>query len=278
MLKIEGRLDDTSHHTTPVEDKQISALDNNHRGGKWQRYMSGTHTNQGSKREREVNTPSPETNTKKPNMEKSNDDLYQAILNLQTGITTRMDNLEDHMKMIAKDINEKWEEKEKKWQMERAEMINHQKSLEGRLNELERRDRRNNAIITGLPIDNTTDAKNTVNKYFAHLDRPVQVNEAYEIKQQGGAGKIVIKFQNFADKMLIYKQKKSLMTTDGKSKVYINDDRTRREQEIEFHGRMLAKKLRKENKTVKMGYERLQVDGQWMIWDSEARTFTSQKN
>lgn len=261
-----------------MEDKQISALDNNPRGGKWQRYMSGTHTNQGSKREREVNTPSPETNTKKPNMEKSNDDLYQAILNLQTGITTRMDNLEDHMRMIAKDINEKWEEKEKKWQMERAEMINHQKSLEGRLNELERRDRRNNAIITGLPIDNTTDAKNTVNKYFAHLDRPVQVTEAYEIKQQGGAGKIVIKFQNFADKMLIYKQKKSLMTTDGKSKVYINDDRTRREQEIEFHGRMLAKKLRQENKTVKMGYERLQVDGQWMIWDSEAKTFTSQKN
>ena len=238
----------------------------------------GKKGNKGSKRERESNTPSPEyTAKKKVNMEKSNDELFKAIQDMNQGISSRMSSMESYLKDTVKTLTETMEAKFKQWEEEKSTMNNKQRELEERINELERRERKNNALITGLDATRNN-VKVVVNNTLAKLDQPVTVAEAKVINTKGGASKIFVRFNSFDDKMKVFKQKKGLLGPDGKGQVFLNDDLTRREQEMQFHGRALAKSLRAQMKTVKLGYGKVCVDGDWRVWDEVSKTYVSRKN
>lgn len=239
----------------------------------------GEHKHKSNKRERESNTPSPEyTHTKRANMTgKSNDDLFRAITDMKASINNRMECMEKDLKETVNSMSAKLESKFAEWEEEKQQLLTHQKAMEKRLNELERRERRNNALITGLEATRE-DVKVVVNKAFAGLDQPVEVVEATVFKQQSGTCKIFVRFNNFEEKMAVFRQKKKLQTADGKGQVFINDDLTRREQEMQYHGRMFAKTMREQKKSVKMGYGKMCVEGEWWTWDDETKSYVNRKN
>lgn len=211
--------------------------------------------NSGSKRARDSNTPSPENPvaqpTKKVNMgERTLEDLFQAINCLDTSINGRIKSLEDGLKASVKTLAENLETKFQVWEVEKTALIGKQRELEQRIHDLERRERKNGAIITGLGA--TRDNVKVV--------------------------KVFVRFHSFDDKMSVFKQKKNLTGPDGKEQVFINDDLTRADREMQYHARSLAKTLRGQKKTVKMGHGKLCVDGEWMVWDESSKTFVSQKN
>lgn len=242
----------------------------------------GKKGNTGNKREREQNTPSPEQNpnrpTKKVNMGgKSNDELFAAITDMSQGLSLRMGIMEKDLKDTVKTLTESLELKFQKWEEEKADLICKQRDLEKRLNELERRERKNNALITGLEATRDN-VKVVVNNTLAKLAQPVTVEEARVLNVQGGATKIFVRFRSFEDKMSVFNQKKGLTGLVNKTPVFINDDLTRREQEIQYHGRMFAKTMRSQNKNVRMGYGRIWVDGECWIWDDDTKAYVNRKN
>lgn len=165
------------------------------------------------------------------------------------------------------------------WNREREGLINKQKVLESRLNQLERRERRNNAIITGVSTTRES-ALIVVNGILAKLEQPVVADEAHLMSVQG-ASKVFVRFRNFDDNMKVLRQKKNLSSTNAQGEcvpIYINEDMTKRDQGINFHARALAKKMRDLNKTVRMGVEKICIDGEWMYWDDESNNFISPKN
>lgn len=238
--------------------------------------------NSGNKRARDSNTPSPENPvaqpTKKVNMgEKTLDDLFQAINCLDTSINGRINSLEDGLRASVKTLAENLETKFQVWEVEKTALIGKQRELEQRIHDLERRERKNGAIITGLGATRDN-VKVVVNNTFAKLDQPVTVADAHVFNAKGGATKVFVRFHSFDDKMSVFKQKKNLTGPDGKEQVFINDDLTRADREMQYHARSLAKTLRGQKKTVKMGHGKLCVDGEWMVWDESSKTFVSQKN
>lgn len=245
--------------------------------------MVGKKVNQGNKRERESNTPSPENpsiqpSKKKVNMgEKSLDDLFLAIKDMDNRLNGRIESMEKDLRCSVKTLSDTLEIKFQKWEEEKAVLVCKQRDLEKRVDDLERRERKNCAIITGLEVTRA-DVKVVVNNTLAKLDQPVTVAEANVFNVQGGATKVFVRFHSFDDKLSVFKQKIKMTGPGGSGQVYINDDLTRGEREMQFYGRSLAKTLRAQNKTVRMGYGKMCVDGEWRVWDKDTKTFVSRKN
>lgn len=240
--------------------------------------------NKHGKRERS----SPEsTNTnasKKPNMssEAKLDHLLktmEALNNKFQVVEDKMGNMESNIKDEVRGLKELMELKERKWEEEKRELINTQKQLEGRLDYMERSQRRNNAIITG--VEATRENVNVVvENLFAKISQPVKPLEISCFKTLS-ASKIFVRFRNFEDKMRVFKEKRELKhtTADGKMiPAYINDDHSKKDQEINFHMRKFAKEMRNKKKEVKFGFRKLCVDGEWHCWDEDAKNLVGQKN
>lgn len=67
--------------------------------------------------------------------------------------------------------------------------------------------------------------------------------------------------------------------TEGKSiPIFINDDLTKKDQEINFNMRNFAKEMRMKNKEVKLAFRKVCVSGEWYHWDEDTKMFVSQKN
>jgi hypothetical protein len=80
------------------------------------------------------------------------------------------------------------------------------------------------------------------------------------------------------DKMMLAKiesweQKKNIMLSKSKLKekkgerMYIDDDLTKEERETQKKLRELAREERDRGKRVKIGYRKIQINGDWFRWD-----------
>lgn len=172
------------------------------------------------------------------------------------------------------------QEKESRWQEERADLVSMNKQLESRLDQLERNERRNNAILSGVDVSREN-ATGVVKELFAKLDPTIKTSEIRDFKTQAGASKIFVRFANLEDKMKVFKAKQKLTISDNKGAsrpVFINDDLSKKDQQINFLARKLARDFRAHNKTVKLAYRKLCVDGEWLAWNEEGEKFEAQKN
>lgn len=249
----------------------------------------------GNKREREggsSSTPSPKNEPKKLTMERTDsqkiDELLTSMGSMYAVINDMKDKLckqETEIKYAIEELKQKLEFNATQWATEKKQLIDRQKSLETRLNQLERRERKNNAIMKGLPATRES-AKRVVNELLSSLTDPVEVEEVQVLvtnhtNEPNAHTKIRVQFKNFEDKIKVLRQKTQLVVKEpnGKSRnVYIDDDRSRREQEIYYHQRMLRKSLRDQNVRVRIRDERVCVGEEWRIWDDDTKTFVAEKN
>lgn len=193
----------------------------------------------------------------------------QKLNTIETGIG-------DEVRLLRQAL----EEKERKWEQERKNLTEAQKQLEQRIDQLERGQRRNNAIVTCSEFT-TENGKAIVSKLLTQIDGTCRPTEISCWKAAQGAAKVLVRFNSLEDKMKVFKMKRSLKHTgaDGANHpVFINDDCTRKDQEVNYHIRKMANEMRNQKKDVKLGYRKLCVNGEWFVWDDEEKKLTSRKN
>lgn len=177
--------------------------------------------------------------------------------------------------MSAAEMMKKFEDREKEWASQRVQLIEKNKALETRLNQLERRERQNKAIVRGMPNTNKANALSELNQLFGKLNEPVMVESAVVIREQSEnrSALILATFKSQTDKSAVFKQRQQLSI--GSTKIFIDDDLTRREQEIRFHQRQFRKELnaREPNAELKFRGDRICVNGEWRTFDESTKTF-----
>lgn len=144
-----------------------------------------------------------------------------------------------------------------------------------RLEQLEREKRRNNVVITGLTIanSNTTELKQEMEKFIQQkLEMSVPVQTAYKI----GPKMCIIKLQSFEDKIQLMKNKMKLRNMRG-DRIFINNDLSRKEREIDKQIRKRAEAEKNQGKTVKIGYQKLTIEGKEWKWDAEKNRLEENK-
>lgn len=196
----------------------------------------------------------------------------------QTELGGQITNLTELIGEMSSEFNSKLDTMNNnfaQWQSEKAEIIEKQSALEARLDQLERREKQKNIVITGLPDCGAVAPKTAVNELFTKQLQLIEVNaiDAFQIKLRSGATKIIASLATMDDKLKVMKAKSLL-----KGDVFISDDLIKKDQFIQFKVREFAKARRKEGKDAKQGRGRVTVNGETHWWDEAAQRFISRKN
>ena len=141
--------------------------------------------------------------------------------------------------------------------------------LERKLRQLDRTTRKNNIVITGMEAVTAVEADHE----FQKIIPKTKLSNMRAIKTKNGT-KVVATCENFESKMELMKAKRSIKTENGKQ-VFIDDDLSREDNELQFIVRQKAKSLKAEGKNVKIGQRKLNVEGKWIYIDEETKSFKS---
>lgn len=201
-----------------------------------------------------------------------------AIANLMKELADKFTN--QLQKEIAS-LHAVWTEKEKRWEKERSVLIQSQAELESRIDALERRERKTNITLNNWHCDdNNTTTKAAVEQLFKRkLGQSLTITDAFKINTQKGS-KVIVKLGTFEEKMFIFKNKQKLSAeVNGVNRpVYVDDDLSKKDQEIQFYGRQEAKLLKGKGVTAKIGFKKLQVNGKWFNWVNMEKKFDIPKD
>lgn len=119
--------------------------------------------------------------------------------------------------------------------------------------------------MTGLIID--TDDRDglkdaTKNIIKQHLNIDTSIKSAIKLNNNTCR----IELEKFEDKLQIMKNKYKLRVV-ADSNIYINNDMTIEERKIQYIIRQKAAEERKKGNDVKMGYQKISINGRGWVWD-----------
>ncbi|XP_076291000.1 uncharacterized protein LOC143214172 [Lasioglossum baleicum] len=167
-----------------------------------------------------------------------------------------------------REIEERMKER-KKEEREKEEIG--QREQERRLKEIviewerkEKQERKNNIIIRGEEIENRVETKQIVKDILEKMvEAEVEINEAAEI----GRGKraILVKLGSWEEKRKVMDAKRKLK---GR-KLYIDDDLTRKEREVQETLREKAREERENGNKTNVGYKKIWIGETVWIWNEQ---------
>ncbi|KAK9744337.1 hypothetical protein QE152_g7851 [Popillia japonica] len=190
------------------------------------------------------------------------------------------------------------------WKKEKKVMAEKIEKLEDELWSLQKRERRNNLVIKG---DGTEKIRTNVDcqRFIqAELGVQAQIQSVYRVGGEKGRGMVVATVGNWEEKRLImsnkqklkgkrvyidydvatvgnWEEKRLIMSNKQKLKgkrVYIDYDLTKKEREIQGRLIEVAKAERNRGKQVRVGYQKISVEGKWMRWGVDIGTEENEKN
>ncbi|KAL3267039.1 hypothetical protein HHI36_011181 [Cryptolaemus montrouzieri] len=142
--------------------------------------------------------------------------------------------------------------------------------LGDRIDKLENEKRRNNLIVQGLAVksDNQDELKTEIAETIKkHLGIEVKITGDSKL----GPRTCLVELENAEVKKNVMMNKNKLGRLVGE-KIYINDDLSKKDREIQGHIRGIASAERKDGKNVKIGYRKLFIEGEKWVWnDNQAR-------
>lgn len=161
-------------------------------------------------------------------------------------------------------LKEQFKVKEEEWGKEKNELHERINKIEKRLEKEERAKRRNNIIIWG-EVTNSLNPEN-VTKYLKtnlNLGKEMEFQEVYTIRKGEKNAGIAVKCKSWEDKKEIMKKKSAFK---GK-KIFIENDMTPEERDIQRKIREKAVEEQKTGKEVKVAYQKLIIDGVLYKWN-----------
>lgn len=198
----------------------------------------------------------------------------RAMLEEMKSIGAKLENFKVEVRGEMSSLNLKIDGMITGWSEDKRNILAKQSELEARLDRMERGEKRNNIVITGLDGDGAATASSIVNGLLSQqLGLTVTAVDAFQVKLKSGERKYIARMRNWDDKMAVMRAKGTL-----KNNVYISDDLTKKDQFIQFKARQLAKELKVEGRLVKVGTGRIVVDGATLMWDEKQQSFITRKN
>lgn len=150
---------------------------------------------------------------------------------------------------------------------ENIELKKEIRNMQARLDRLEGVNRRKNAVLQGLKMDakDQSQLKMTVEDI---IKKYMEIQIETKAVKRIGPTTCLIELKNTEDKIKLMKNKRKLREYK-QQKIYINDDMTKEERGIQEKIRRKAKEERMKGKTVKIGFQKLIVEGERWRWNKE---------
>lgn len=214
--------------------------------------------------------------TKDVRNEKKELDMDTEVLKMLKEIKTELAAIRKENTDCKKEMEkmrDKFEEKEKIWEKEKTEIFSKMGEMERKMEQWERKERKNNIIVNGLKISGMDPKKKIEELVEKELGIKVEIKEAYRLGKDEKKSMFLAKIGSWEEKEQIMRAKKNL-AKPGKKKedmVYINDDLTVRERNIQKEISAKAKEERDKGKKVKIGYGKLIIDGTAWKWNEKEK-------
>ncbi|KAJ3662442.1 hypothetical protein Zmor_006792 [Zophobas morio] len=203
----------------------------------------------------------------KKEMEENKKEIRDGIYDLKKDLTDLRTETRENKEEIQ-NLRQEIEKKEESWIKEKNELRDKLAEMEERLETLERDKRRNNLVITGIKIntDNEEILKEAIqNMIEKEIGLQIEVTKAYKV----GEKICIIETKNWNDKMEILKKKSVLKNRPKGQEIYINPDYTVKERIIQKKIREFAKKEREHGISVKVKFQKVEVEGKLWKWSKK---------
>jgi len=138
----------------------------------------------------------------------------------------------------------------------------------------ERREKKKNLVIKGLKRKGK---KNLIERAYNFLEEEFEMKVGVkEVHIAGGVGgkMIIIRMDSWERKEEIMRRKKKL----GKRKIYIDNDLTQEERQVQRRLREIARGERANRRTARVGYRRIAIEDQMNIWSEEENKIVKRRN
>lgn len=192
-------------------------------------------------------------------------------------INRKLDNLLHKLEDISNDnkvfkenfniMQQRMEERDLKWEEDKKQLISRMELLESRIEHQERRTKRNRFVIKGKKTLEKEEDWETTMKNFIQSELDLKVDIRYAYKQNGAANTYIVETENWKQKQLIMQNKNKLKNKD----IYIDNDLTKKEREIQFKLRTIAREERQKGKQdVKVTYQKIRIENKWLYWNESS--------
>lgn len=199
--------------------------------------------------------------------------------------------LREEIRWLKEEINKDRERREKKWEVEKSvlrkeiealksqgtakknereveDLRSRMKKIEENEENKERRERRNNLIVSEKTADGGKMETRQVEEKAKNIVKDLLGREPLIIGVKcisKDRGRIVsrVALKSLEEKKLILARKGSLRGTQ----IYVEDDLTKKEVEIQKKLRLLAIEERNKGKHARVGYKKVCIDGKWIKWE-----------
>jgi hypothetical protein len=156
-------------------------------------------------------------------------------------------------------------------------------NIEGRLYNLEeektwkqRQERKNSIIIKYVEQNQVNvrgDVLQEVNKIFESMEAEAEYEQVRDIgRDWQRRNMILVKMKNFDEKLRITRNKRKLA---GKG-CYIENDMTKEERQTQAAIHRMAREERAKGHTIKIGFQKIQINGKWEYLNGEKTKTTRQ--
>jgi len=168
--------------------------------------------------------------------------------------------------------------KQQEEEEEREETKKEVKKLKGLMEDRERRERKNNLVIKGL---RGKGEKNLIESAQKFLEEEFEVKGGVkEVQIAGGEGRelIIIQMDSWERREEIMRRTKKLGSRKIYIYIYIDNDLTQEEREVQTKLGVVARKERTKRRKTRVGYKRIEIEGQLYIWNEEENRIVKKRN
>lgn len=202
--------------------------------------------------------------------QKEQEEKMDKILHILTNLTTEIKELKEEQKEYRKEIRDLRYENEKIKQ-ENNELKLKAREIEERVDKLEKENRRRNIVIRGIEIK-TQDENENKEMVENFLNKTLQLRMDIKGAKKLGEKVCMVQLKNETDKRTIMMNKAKLKGIK-EPRVFIDDDMSKEEREIQVKIRNKAKEEKAAGKTVKIGFQKLIVGENTWIWNKNKGCF-----
>lgn len=208
-----------------------------------------------------------------PNQGKKSEDKIDLIIEMIKELKADSNQIKAEQEACRREMerigaeNKRLREEIRELKEENREMQERFTEVNRKVDLLEREKRKKNIVIQGMNMEmiETNVLRETVERMIRKdMELEVQIRKAYKM----GEKTCLIEFEKEEDKEKVMKNKYKLRENRN-GKIYINNDETKKEREKGKQMRKIAKEQRDKGKAVKIGYNKLTVDGKIWKWNEE---------
>lgn len=215
-----------------------------------------------------IRSPQKSTSTTEVTKESSMGDLKEIKDMMKTMMDEIRSNTDENRK-----LRKEMREKEEKWETEKKELVGRIEQLESKWERLEKEKRRCNIVVKGVKFEEEVKEEAAKQFLWDKLGVDVEVNRVIDINKNGKTVNI-LEMGNWNKKQKVMMNKNKLKG----SKIYIENDLTLKEREIQMEIRKIAKEETGNGHKTKIGYKKITIDGVEYLWDEGAKGVKEKEN